>query len=555
MINKHFVILLKTFKYFVLLTLICNFSHSQNYNLTYNGLFKNFGNNTFDKYEHLIKSIDDSISSLVDKGFMFSKVERLKKRDSFNYEVTIESGSKIKFIKFSNIEGLSENFKEYIYNLLDSKRRIEFERSEKFLNNISLFMSANGYPFSKINIVNFIQLDSNLISADLYVELGQKRKIDKIVIKGYENFPKKFFKNLLNINKNVDLDLENIKKKSAKIDNLLFVKNTKEPEVLFTDDSTIVYFYLKKTKKNSFDGYLGFNSNENTNKLDLQGNLNLSIINAFNKGEGINIKYVSENSEDKLFYSNLEIPYMLNSPISVGLSLNISKKDSTFSTNSTGVNLYSEFKKIKFGVGYEKINSSAYIQNENTQDFDLRKLNFFISKNQVDYSNLLYQKKLEFIYKYSYGEKTQDIVSPHTTHIFKLLNKFNFSERLLNISSLNYNKMNSENFVTNELFRFGGISSIRGFQEGSIYANEYFITNFDLIFLLNKSTGIFSLFDFSKYKNINLNIDEKIYSAGFGLKTLSNQSIITIFFASGNTWGKKLNIEDAKINIIFKTFF
>ena len=555
MINKHFVILLKTFKYLVLLTLICNFSHSQNYNLTYNGFFKNFGNNTFDKYEHLIKSIDDSISSLVDKGFMFSKVERLKKRDSFNYEVTIESGSKIKFIKFSNIEGLSENFKEYIYNLLDSKRRIEFERSEKFLNNISLFMSANGYPFSKINIVNFIQLDSNLISADLYVELGQKRKIDKIVIKGYENFPKKFFKNLLNINKNVDLDLENIRKKSAKIDNLLFVKNTKEPEVLFTDDSTIVYFYLKKTKKNSFDGYLGFNSNENTNKLDLQGNLNLSIINAFNKGEGINIKYVSENSEDKLFYSNLEIPYILNSPISVGLSLNISKKDSTFSTNSTGVNLYSEFKKIKFGVGYEKINSSAYIQNENTQDFDLRKLNFFISKNQVDYSNLLYQKKLEFIYKYSYGEKTQDIVSPHTTHIFKLLNKFNFSERLLNISSLNYNKMNSENFVTNELFRFGGISSIRGFQEGSIYANEYFITNFDLIFLLNKSTGIFSLFDFSKYKNINLNIDEKIYSAGFGLKTLSNQSIITIFFASGNTWGKKLNIEDAKINIIFKTFF
>ena len=535
--------------------MICNFSHSQNYNLTYNGFFKNFGNNTFDKYEHLIKSIDDSILSLVDKGFMFSKVERLKKRDSFNYEVTIESGSKIKFIKFSNIEGLSENFKEYIYSLLDSKRRIEFERSEKFLNNISLFMSANGYPFSKINIVNFIQLDSNLISADLYVELGQKRKIDKIVIKGYENFPKKFFKNLLNINKNVDLDLENIRKKSAKIDNLLFVKNTKEPEVLFTDDSTIVYFYLKKTKKNSFDGYLGFNSNENTNKLDLQGNLNLSIINAFNKGEGINIKYVSENSEDKLFYSNLEIPYMLNSPISVGLSLNISKKDSTFSTNSTGVNLYSEFKKIKFGVGYEKINSSAYIQNENTQDFDLRKLNFFISKNQVDYSNLLYQKKLEFIYKYSYGEKTQDIVSPHTTHIFKLLNKFNFSERLLNISSLNYNKMNSENFVTNELFRFGGISSIRGFQEGSIYANEYFITNFDLIFLLNKSTGIFSLFDFSKYKNINLNIDEKIYSAGFGLKTLSNQSIITIFFASGNTWGKKLNIEDAKINIIFKTFF
>ena len=547
--------MLKTFKYSVILALICNFSNSQNYNLTYNGLYKNFENNTFDKYEHLIKSIDDSILSLVNRGFMYSKVEILKKRDSFNYEVTIKSGSKIKFIKFSNIEGLPDNFKEYIYNLLDSKGRIEFERSKKFLNDLSLFISANGYPFSKINILNFIQLDSNLISADLYIELGEKRKIDKIVVKGYENFPQKFFKNFLNINKNVDLDLENIRKKSAKIDNLLFVKNTKEPEVLFTDDSTIVYFYLKKTKKNSFDGFLGFNSDENTNKLDLQGNLNLNIINAFNSGEEINIRYVSENSEDKLFYSNLDIPYLLSSPISVGLSLNISKKDSTFSTNSTGVNLYSEFRKIKFGMGYEKIKSSAYIQNENIQDFDLRKLNFFISKIQIDYSSLLFLKKLEFIYNYSYGEKTQNIVTPHSTHNFKLLKKFNLSERLLNISSFNYNKMNSENFVTNELFRFGGISSIRGFQEGSIYANEYFITNFDLVFLLNKNTAIFSLFDFSKYNNINLNMDEKIYSAGFGLKTISNQSIITIFFASGNTWGKKLNIGDAKISISFKTFF
>ena len=167
----------------------------------------------------------------------------------------------------------------------------------------------------------------------------------------------------------------------------------------------------------------------------------------------------------------------------------------------------------------------------------------------------MYQKKLEFFYNYSFGEKTQNIVTPHSSHKFKLLKKFNLSERLLNISSFNYNKMNSENFVINELFRFGGISSIRGFQEGSIYANEYFVTNFDLIFLLNKNTAIFSLFDFSKYKNINLNSNEKIYSAGLGLKTISNQSNITIFFASGNNWGKKLNIGDAKISISFKTFF
>ena len=555
LINHSYIILIDKFKYLVLITFICNFSYSQNYNLSYSGIYKNSRNNSFEKYEHLIKSIDDSISSLIDRGFMYPKVERLKKRDSFNYEVTIVSGSKIKFIKISNIENLSADFKKHIYNLLDTKRRIEFGELKKFLNNLSLFISANGYPFSKINIINLVQLDSNLISADLNIELGQKRKIDKIVIKGYKNFPKKFFKNFLNINEKVDLDLNYIKKKSSKIDNLLFVKNTKDPEVLFTEDSTIVYFYFKKVKKSSLDGFIGINTDENTNKLDLQGNLNLNVVNAFNSGEEINIRYISENSQDKLFYSNLEIPFLFSSPISIGLSLNLSKKDSTFSTNSRGINLHSELKKINFGVGYEKINSSAYIQNENIMDFNLSKLNFFISKNQMDYSDVLYQKKLEFFYNYSSGEKSQEIATPYSSHEFKLLKKLNFSKRLLNISKFNYNKMNSENFVTNELFRYGGINSIRGFLEGSIYANEYFITNFDLIFLLNKSTAIFSLFDFSKYRNISLNLNEKIYSAGLGLKTVSNESNITIFFASGNTWGKKLNPRDAKISISFKTFF
>ena len=79
LINKHFVTLLKTFKYLVLLALICGFSHI-NYNLTYNGFYKNFGNNTFDRYEHLIKSIDDSILSLVDEGFYVLKSRKIKKK-------------------------------------------------------------------------------------------------------------------------------------------------------------------------------------------------------------------------------------------------------------------------------------------------------------------------------------------------------------------------------------------------------------------------------------------------------------------------------------------
>ena len=46
-------------------------------------------------------------------------------------------------------------------------------------------------------------------------------------------------------------NLEQLNKKTKKLDNLIFANQTKPPEVLFTKDSTTVYLYLEKTKSNT----------------------------------------------------------------------------------------------------------------------------------------------------------------------------------------------------------------------------------------------------------------------------------------------------------------
>ena len=70
----------------------------------------------------------------------------------------------------------------------------------------------------------------------------------------------------------------------------------KDPEILFTRDSTILYLYIQKIKKNTFDGFLGFNSDDQSGKVKIQGYAKINLINTFNNGENIKIDFISEET-------------------------------------------------------------------------------------------------------------------------------------------------------------------------------------------------------------------------------------------------------------------
>ena len=102
-----------------------------------------------------------------------------------------------------------------------------------------------------------------------------------------------------------DFNLEAIKKKVEEIKKLGFVRQVKDPEVLFKKDSTITYLYLKKIKNNSFDGFIGFATNEESSKLDINGYMDIRLNNTLNYGEQVNINYKSTNDSDRFLKTNI----------------------------------------------------------------------------------------------------------------------------------------------------------------------------------------------------------------------------------------------------------
>jgi len=176
------------------------------------------------------------------------------------------------------IKRISTNFNDVYFVL-------PIPKIESSLEIINTELTNKGLPFAKFNLNNIEKKDATNLQADLFVDSTSKRTIDNIIVKGYEQFPKSYIKHFLKIRREQQFNLTNIKKKTERLNDLRFSNQTKSPEVLFTKDSTTLYLYLEKTKSNTFDGFLGFGTNESTNKIEFDGYLNLNLVNNLNYGE------------------------------------------------------------------------------------------------------------------------------------------------------------------------------------------------------------------------------------------------------------------------------
>ena len=158
------------------------------------------------------------------------------------------------------------------------------------------------------------------------VSKSNSRTINKIILKGYDKFPQSFVTRYLKIKSDDTFSLDEIKEKSKALNNLVFANQMRDPEVLFSKDSTILYMYLEKTKSNTFDGFLGFGTNESNGKIEFDGYLNLNLTNNLNYGESLKLLYKSDENDQQTFDLKINAPYILKHLLVLVLILTFSKE-------------------------------------------------------------------------------------------------------------------------------------------------------------------------------------------------------------------------------------
>lgn len=517
---------------------------------------------TFNDLSSLKSALDSLELTMQKKGYI--NIERIafQKTADTSFLTTYHLKKLFKEIEILNPElledyGITKREIKSFSNYTDNNTiKIDFQSIEKVLRDLNFRVSEFGFPFLKLYLDDLkpAGVHKDFLSGVLVFESKEERRISSIVIKGYENFPTSFLKYSLGIKPGSLFQKQKITSQLELIDNLGFVKNLKPPEALFTSQKTDLYLYLEKTPNNLFDGILGFSTNEESNNLELNGYVNLVLSNNLNFGERLDLNYKNDGGQQEQFKVQVELPYLFKSPFGIKAGLEFFKRDSTFSTVEKHLLLNYRFKpKTQVFAGYKDYESTNLLEEELLTNFivDYTSENVvFGGTYEVPQSDQLFPTKTSLRLENEYGTRKTENSS---TNQFKINASL---EHIFNLNSTNNiflrnqtGYLSSDNYFTNELFRFGGINSIRGFDENSIDASLFSTLNTEYRFVLNSNTFIHSIIDLGYFENAVTKIESNIYSFGIGLGVRSKAGLLRLNIANGTFENQSFEFNNTKIHL------
>ncbi|QNK76182.1 hypothetical protein H7F37_08430 [Winogradskyella sp. PAMC22761] len=519
------------------------------------GYLKNFNN-----YKSLQQELISLKTKLTKEGYIDTDIKNVTKQNDTIFLASLILGKKINTIRIYYNSSFNIDLLSFInHKKGEAYYEVEIANLESSLNTLNSKIAEQGDPFSTLQLIDLIKLNPSTVSAQLKITTNQKRRIDKIILKGYEKFPKSYIKHFLKLKTGKSFNLNAIKEKIDLLNNIKFANKIKDPEVLFTKDSTALYIYVEKTKTNNFDGFLGFGTNEDTNKLEFDGYLDLRLINNLNYGETINLYYKSDEIDQQTFKVDADLPYIFSSPIGIQLGLNLFKKDSTFlNANQSAKINYLINAEQKIGLGIMSTKSTNLLEDDTATLNDYTTNHYTLSYNysKFQYYDSLFPINFWLDFSSGFGDRTNDIgIQKQTVFNIETFKIFNFNNENSFYTKLSGAILNSDDYLDNELFRFGGINSIRGFEENSLVANLYGVLNTEYRYRLNNNIYLHSVIDAAYLENQLTNSKEKLFGFGFGFGLLTNAGLFKLNYSSGKTENRPFKLSDSKVHLSLTATF
>jgi outer membrane protein assembly factor BamA len=286
-------------------------------------------------------------------------------------------------------------------------------------------------------------------------------------------------------------------------------------------------------------------------------------------------------------------PYLFNSNTGVDFNFNLLRKDSTFLTLNTRIGLRYEIKPRQTAKLYFQQFTSSLLDVDTNRlkqtgrlpefldastsnigiDFNYNATDFFFNP----------QKGVELEFKMLGGirriKKNNTITQLKSvatgTPAFNLLYdsiNLNTSQFRLSAKMNHYLKIGAQStlktgmqsgwilgkqLLLNELFQIGGIKTLRGFDEESIFASGYAIGTIEYRFLLSRLSYLFGFVD-GAYVERKTSFDQKgkFYGgAGLGISLETKTGLFSLAYAAGKRPDAPINFREAKIHFGFITLF
>jgi len=112
-------------------------------------------------------------------------------------------------------------------------------------------------------------------------------------------------------------------------------------------------------------------------------------------------------------------------------------------------------------------------------------------------------------------------------------------------------------FKENELYRFGGFRSLRGFDDNAFLASAYSVITLELRYLLSRNSNLYAFWDGGWYEGNSSSGSKEAFPFGFGVGAHidTGGGILYISYALGKQAGNPIELGSSKIHLGFVSKF
>ena len=464
------------------------------------------------------------------------------------------------------------------------------EWQERILNHLE----ETGHPFARV-FLDSIQLEGEKVGGLLRIERGPLYKIDSIRVYGDARIGNEFLQRYLEITNGSTYNKKKLLAVTRKLSELPYVQEQRPSDLTLLGTGSVLNLYLKDKKNSQVNALVGFlpNSDQSAKRKFLfSGEANILLRNSLGAGETIGLNWQQLQLKSPRLNLQYAHPYVFRSPLGLGFSFDMFRKDSTF------LNIAMQLG-ATYGLGGSK-SATIFLQRRQTivnginaqqiiysrqlpREADVSSNNLGVTY-EVNTTNYRYnpQRGSEFILTTSAGTKRirknnqvlelQDPSNPsfkfeslydtvklrtyqaratlYAARYFPLGRQSTFK------TGVQAGLYESGNTFRNELFTIGGYRLLRGFDEESLYVSHYSIATLEYRYLIGQNSHFFVFADGGWARFLNTEKDDHIYlGTGLGAAFETKAGIFNLVWALGKREDAAFNLRQSKVHLGFVNYF
>ena len=429
-----------------------------------------------------------------------------------------------------------------------------------------------GFPFATVGL-DSIRLSGHDIAGRVVLKRGQAVVFDSLQIVGNTKTKKRFLTKYLQIFPNQPFSQQRVAAAAQQLRQLPYVKLRAEPEIRFARGRARVYLLLDDRPSNQFDAIVGILPNADANKTGVQftGDVTINLRNIKGGGKQLGVQWRKTDAFSQLLSAQYVHPNFFGTPLEVAGTFDLYKQNNafltlqprlqvTYPTARTGRISFFAAQRSSFlldtllktkTVLPDTVDSQynsyglGYAWNSLDDLFFPHRGYLLNAQGAVGTKTIVRNAELKpELYDGMLLRSTQYSVGMRAERYFPVKRAGVLLLRLRGDALLN------SRLFTNDLFRLGGLNSLRGFNENQFYASSYAVATAEFRQFIGPDSYVFLFADqaYIRHDIPNDRYLEEPTGAGAGLSFRTAAGLFQFVYSVGQSKNQAFELRSSKIH-------